>query len=144
MKERYKRHFLKEDSFSILKDKSIVDNIFDYLYNNPYPKDEDFHKFVESKNAEPDEYETYVYAILSCFIAGGKSYKSKIKNEDISDQERKDGLKVEQEHVDEKNDNKIVKYICDKIAMKIQYDHDVENKNYYADGKKFDFFDELK
>lgn len=141
--QRYKKHF-KENSLSALKDEKIVDDIFDFIYNNPYPVDEEFHEFVQSKGAEPDEYETYVYAILSCFIAGGRSYKSDKKYEDISEQEKKDGVKVEMEHVDEKNDNKIVKYIADKIARKVGYDHDVENDTYYADGKKFDFFDELK
>jgi hypothetical protein len=143
MEKRYKQ-FFKENSLSVLKDEKIIDDIFEFIYNNPYPVDADFHKFVESKGAEPDDYETYVYAILSCFIVGGKSYKSKIKYEDISEQEKKDGLKVEMEHVDEKNDNKVVKKICDMIAKKIHYDHDVENENYYKDGKKFNFFDELK
>ena len=143
MVKRYKKYF-KENSLSVLKDEKIVDDIFDYIYNNPYPTDDDFHKFVESKNADPDDYETYVYAILSCFIAGGRAYDKKKAEKDFDEKEVAMGLKVEYEHLDEKNDNKIVKYIVDKLSGRIASDHLTENKVYYSDGKKFDFFDELK
>ena len=59
----YKKLF-KENSLSILKDENIVLDIFKFIHDNPYPTDDEFHKFVESKGHKPDEYETYAYAIL--------------------------------------------------------------------------------
>jgi hypothetical protein len=143
-KKEFKNRILKENSLSKLSRVTIVQDIVDFIYDNPYPLDDQIHKFAESKDMEANDLEVYIYAILSCFIAGGKSYKSNKKYENFSDDEKNMGSTVEYEHVDEKNENRVVQKISEIISKKIAYDHLVENAKYYSTGKKFNFFDELR
>jgi hypothetical protein len=130
----YKSLF-KENSLSVLKDENIVQDIFDFFLKNPYPVDDDFHKFVESKGHEPDEYETYVYAILSCFIVGGNYNKKKADAKTFDSKEVEMGKIVENEHIDADNKNPIIQKITDIIRTRIAYDHLADNPKYYSQAK---------
>jgi hypothetical protein len=131
----YKKLF-KENSLSILKDENIIQEIFDFIYNNPYPTDDDFHAFAESKDIKPDVIETYVYAILSCFIVGGNYNKKKVDNKTFDQKEVNMGKIVENEHVDADNKNIVVKKIVDLIRTRISWDHLADNDKYYTQAKE--------
>lgn len=134
-----KKYLKEENSLSMLKDTKTIDKIIEFIKENPFPVDEQLHKFAGENNIEPDTMESHVYAILSVFLTGGKS---KGKEAD-ADKENKDiGFKIETEHVDTGIDNKVVKHIEDILKTKIANDHLFETKTYYTDG--VNFLNELK
>jgi len=125
----YKRVFTEENALSELTDVKIIDKIFEFIKENPFPKDhEQFHAWAEEQGfKEADILEQYVYAILTVFITGGKS-KGELQN----NAQVKKGIEVEKEHVAiENNDNKVVAYISELLAQKIATDHIIEFENYY-------------
>jgi hypothetical protein len=136
--KRYKP-LLKEETNALSKlDKpELVDKIIEFFKQNPYPLDhEQFHKFAESLGyKEASDLEIYCFAIISCFVTGGNFNKSGKKEEDFSEQEKQWGLEVEQEHVDMKTDNPVVKRIGEYMKNRIRLDHNADNPSYYEQGK---------
>lgn len=130
----YKRLF-RENSLSMLKDENIVQELFEFFLKNPYPVDDDFHSFAKSKGYEPDILETYVYAILSCFIAGGNYNNKKADSKTFDSKEVEMGKIVENEHVDAGNDNPVIKKMADMIGTRIAFDHLADNSKYYSQAK---------
>jgi hypothetical protein len=129
----YKRLF--EETIK-LDDVSLVDKIFEWFKQNPYPQDHDgLHKWAESMSIEPDVIETYIYAIVSCFVSGGNFNKKKADESKFDPEEVKMSLKVEAEHIDKDNNNPVVKRIAYLISKRIGADHDSDNPSYYADGR---------
>jgi len=129
-----KENHLKENSLSKLDKPELIDKIVDFIRENPFPVDEDFHKFAMSNNLEPDNMEEYAYAILSVFLCGGKS---KGKPVSASKENLDIGSKIEQEHVSYDTTDTVVKHIQEIISKKIEFDHLSENDNYYIDGVDF-------
>jgi hypothetical protein len=119
-----------------LNDITMIDKIFAWFMVNPYPQDhEGLHKYAESLGLEPSILETYIYAIVSCFLSGGNFNKSKKKIKDFDPEEIRMGKIVEMEHVDKDNLNPVVKHIAELIAERISLDHISDNPKYYAQGK---------
>ena len=143
--KRYKPLLKEENSLSQLKDVTLVDKLFDFIIKNPFPKDhEQLHKFAESLGIEADQLEIVAYAIISAFLCGGRFYDSGKKIEDLNQEELKNGIIVEQEHVTDKNlDNPVVKRIVELMKQKISADHVTEKDNYYSLGQQVNLFDEL-
>lgn len=128
------RFFKEENSLAMLNDTALIDKIVNFIKENPFPADEQLHKFAEENRIEPDIIESYVYAILSVFLTGGKSKGQEVN----ADQENKDiGFKIEAEHVETGIDNVVVKHIEDILKTKILNDHLAETKTYYKDGVNF-------
>lgn len=130
---------LKENSLSQLKDTVIIDKIIEFIKANPFPLDKDFHAFVEKNGMDPDEFETYAYAILTVFLCGGKS---KGRPSEANEENIKIGRQIEMEHVEYETTDKVVKHIQEILSEKILADHTFETESYYIDG--VNFIDELK
>jgi len=65
----YKSLFKEQEEDVKLEDIKLIDKLLIWFKNNPYPQDHNgLHKFADSIGIEADVLETYVYAILSCFI----------------------------------------------------------------------------
>lgn len=141
MKERYKPYFKEEDSLGNLKDPDLIDKIVEFIRANPFPKDHSqFHTWCEEQGyKEASEVEEYVYAMLTVILCGGKSKGdvSKITKEQLDI-----GMKIESEHVEMDNTNKVVKRIQEVFQEKISADHYTENNKYYTSSINFE--DELK
>ena len=135
----YKTKFVEEEIIK-LDNVELVDKIFAWFKENPYPQDHSgVHKFAESLGLDADIIETYIYAIVSCFVSGGNFNKSGKKLEDFDPEELKMGKeKVEIEHIDKNNKNPVVKRISEIFAERISADHLSDNSLYYSqarDGK---------
>ena len=124
---KYKKLF-KENSIPFLKDPTIIQKLFEFISNNPFPVDDELHKFAQSIGIEPDKLETYVYAILSVILTGGKS---KGKEVGAPDENKNIGDQIELEHVRMGIDNNVVKLIERLLSQKIRNDHLAEDSNYY-------------
>lgn len=98
--------------------KKIQNDIITWFINNPYPKDEDVHKFASESGFNPNEFETHIYSILSSFLSEGKS---KGKDNNYDPKQVVMGIKVEMEHT-----------TIPKIAEKISWDHLEEIPDYYT------------
>lgn len=136
----YKSKFNEADEEKIveLDDVSLVDKIFDWFKENPYPSDNSgLHKFAESLGLGVDVVETYVYAIVSCFVSGGNFNKSGKKMEDFDPEEIKKGMEIESEHIDKDNDNPIIKHIGDIFRKRIALDH-------ISEASPVSYYDKLK
>jgi len=142
--KKYIRKF-QESSINNLTDTSLVDKIYNYFYEHPFPRDHDgVHKFAESIGIEPDVMEEYIYAMLSVFICGGKAYDAQKTEKDFDDKETQMGWTVEAEHFRIDEQNKVIKYISDLFRKRISSDHLTERGDYYSFGKECKIFDELK
>lgn len=131
---------LKENSLSKLKDAKLVDEIVDFIKENPFPEDHSqFHKHFEKLGYESDEAEECAYAMLSVILTGGKSKGKKVE---ASSENINIGKKIELEHVDSEIDNPVVNRIKEVFIEKIYSDHLTETSTYYVDGVNFK--DELK
>ncbi len=142
--ERYTRKF-QEMSLN-LTDTTIVDKIYQYFYEHPFPKDhEGIHVFAESIRIEPSIVEEYIYAMLSVFICGGKAYDAQKTEKDFDEQFIKDGVSVEYEHFKFNTDNEVIKYIATKFSKRVVMDHQTESDplNYYTPYLK-DMEDKIK
>lgn len=124
-KEWIKKHNIKNIDFEestgedMQKASDVIEGkIFDFFRKNPHPKDEKFHKFIESLGKEHSKGEEAVYAIIGDLISGGKS-KGKLNK--VNPEELEMGIKVEFEHTKNK-----------EIAEKIARDHLEEFSNYYS------------
>jgi hypothetical protein len=139
--KRYKQLIRETDSLSELTDTTIPSKIVEFLMKNPFPKDhEQFHKFAEDElKIDSDKLEQYVYAMLTVILTGGKSKGDTTK---ISKDQLDIGLKIEMEHVNLENDNKVIKEIQRLFALKISSDHNSEKNDYYT--STINFEDELK
>ena len=135
--KRYIRKFQEADSLSDLTDTKIVDELIQFIQDNPFPKDhEGLHKWAENKGYEPDKVEQYAYAIVSCFVCGGNYIKKKKDFKDFDKSEIDMGLIVEAEHTYNDSDNKVVKYISEYMQKRIAYDHLSDNPEYYSQAKE--------
>ena len=131
--EQYIRKF-KESSITNLKDTSLVDKIYQYFYEHPFPQDhEGIHKFAESIGIEADIVEEYIYAMLSVFICGGKAYDAQKTEKDFDEKFIKSGVPIEYEHLNYNTENEVINYIAEKFSKRIVMDHLVESSplNYY-------------
>lgn len=124
-KEWIKKHNIKNIDFeestgeNMRKANDVIEGkIFDFFRKNPHPKDEKFHKFIESLGKEHSKGEEAVYAIIGDLISGGKS-KGKLNK--VNPKELEMGIEVEFEHTNNK-----------EIAEKIARDHLAEFPNYYS------------
>ena len=120
-----------------LVDPDLVDKLVQFIRLNPFPLDEDYHKFAEENGIEPDVVEQYAYAMLSVILCGGKSKGMEIL---AGDDNKFIGNFIEQEHVifdDERDSDEVIKKIQDVFICKILSDHLVEDKNYYVNVKDF-------
>lgn len=88
------------------------------LFRQPTVKDTDVHELAERLKISPDVMEGHIYEILRSFIGGGLS-QGKIK--DVDPAELTEGIKVESEHVDDKD-----------LQEKIARDHLTEDPKYYT------------
>lgn len=104
--------------------------VMNFIMKHPYPEDKSFHNFAEQRGKSPHEMEDSAYALLSDFLAQGKSKGKTVKVDPI---EAKMGRKVEMEHTTNPD-----------IADKVQKDHHAEPgmKNYYKGLNKME--DQLK
>lgn len=116
-----KNNMMNNENSSLLEE---VDNrelrmeVINFIKANPNPEDEDFHGLAEKLGMEPSELEDVAYALLTSFIAKGKSNE---KDDIEYDPEQiKKGIEVEMEHTD-----------CMLIAEKIAKDHLAEFPDYY-------------
>jgi len=135
----YKSLFKEQEEDVKLEDVKLIDKLLVWFKNNPYPQDHNgLHKFADSIGIEADVLETYVYAILSCFICGGNFNSSGMSEEDFSSEEIKMGIKVEMEHLDKNNKNPVVQRICSIMAKRIALDHLIESNVYYTELKKME------
>lgn len=133
-REKYKSIFKEESN---LTDTSLIDKIFEWFKNNPYPKDhEQLHTFAESLGLEANVIEEYVYAIVSCFVAGGNFNKKKADASKFDPEEIKMGQIVESEHLDSDNSNPVIQHIVDIMKTRISYDHLADNEKYYSQAKE--------
>jgi hypothetical protein len=131
--KRYKPLLREENSLSQLDKPELVDKLFQYFKENPYPLDhEGFHKFAESLGMEADDLEIYGWAIISCFVTGGNFNKSGKKEEDFDSKEIEIGIDIEKEHTDYTNENPVVKRIANFMQKRIAKDHLSEFSNYYT------------
>lgn len=135
----HKRIFKEENSLSSLTDTSLPEKIKEFILKNPFPKDDDLHKFAEDNKIEPDMLEQYVYAFLTLILVGGAS---KGKDMEISKENMDIGHKIELEHCKYDSDNKVIKAMQYILVHKITMDHSFEDKDYYS--KSINFKDELK
>jgi len=110
--KKYKNLFQEQDNQEIQK------KLYDFLVENPSPKDSEIHAFAESLNIEPDEIEEIIYGMLGSLIGGGFS---KGKEFDYDPKEMEMGMKVEAEHTD----NPL-------LVHKIVLDHLKEHSDYYT------------
>lgn len=136
MIKRYTRKFKEEEnnSLSLLTDVDLVDKIYNYFYNNPFPLDhEGIHKFAESLGQEPEIIEQYIYAMLSTFICGGKAYKENKQEIDFDPKAIEQGMQIETEHLAVDIDNPVIKKIVELFSKRISLDHLTESfpLNYY-------------
>jgi hypothetical protein len=137
--KKYIRKFNEEGEEVKLEDVGLVDKLFAWFKENPYPQDHTgVHKFAESLGLEADVVETYICAIVSCFVSGGNFNKSGKKAEDFDPEEIRVGLEIESEHVDKDNDNPVVKRICELFEKRISLDHLVESEKYYTKLKEME------
>ena len=131
--KKYIRKF-QESSINNLTDTSIVDKIYQYFYEHPFPQDhEGIHIFADSIGIEPNIIEEYIYAMLSVFICGGKAYDAQKTEKDFDAEFIKLGVPVEYEHFNTGTENKVINYIAEKFSKRIVIDHLVESDplNYY-------------
>jgi hypothetical protein len=100
------------------KHKKIHEIIIKWFMDNPYPNDEQVHKFSEELNLDPHEFEKHIYMVLSQILCEGRS-----KNFDgpYDAEQLKMGIKVEMEHTTNK-----------MISEKIAKDHLAEISDYYT------------
>lgn len=96
----------------------IKRSILEWFMKNPYPNDEDVHKFANEMGINAHEFENHIYAILSSFLSEGKS---KGKNNKYDQAQIDMGIKVEMEHT-----------TCPVISEKIAWDHLEEIPDYYT------------
>lgn len=96
----------------------IKRSILEWFMKNPYPKDDDVHKFANEMGIDPHEFENHIYSILSSFLSEGKS---KGKNNNYDQVQISMGVKVEMEHT-----------TCPIISEKIAWDHLAEIPDYYT------------
>jgi len=119
----YKTKFVEEETIK-LDNVELVDKIFAWFKENPYPQDHSgVHKFAESLGLDADVIETYIYAIVSCFVSGGNFNKKKADASKFDSEEIKKGMKIESEHVDKDNTNPVVKRITEIMEKRIVFDH---------------------
>jgi len=134
MIKRYTRKFKEDDnnSLSLLTDVDLVNQIYNYFYNNPFPLDHmGVHKFAESLGQDPEVIEQYIYAMLSTFICGGKAYKENKQELDFDSDAIEQGMQVETEHLAVDVDNPVIKKVVELFAKRISMDHLVESGKYY-------------
>jgi len=96
----------------------LQNEIIKWFLENPYPEDDQVHKFAESKDIDPHKFEKQIYSILSAILSEGRS-KGKDVNPDAN--ELAMGIKVEMEHT-------TLPIVSRKIAM----DHLKEIPDYYT------------
>lgn len=135
--EKYIRKF-KEDETVKLDDSELAGKIIQWFKENPYPSDhQGVHLFAESLGLEADIIETYIYAIVSCFVSGGNFNKSGKKEEDFDPEEIKAGMEIESEHIDKDNNNPVIQHIADFFRKRIAMDH-------IAEATPISYYDKLK
>lgn len=118
--------------FFLKSNNKILQDVFNYFEDNPYPDDTEVHKFAEDNNIEPDKLEEAIYSILSTFISSGLSRKKDITQDNVDSKQLAMGIKVELEHVNPKAP-------CAKIiAKKIALDHLAEMGDYYTKLKRME------
>jgi len=121
--------YIKEEE----KDNSELNiKLANYFKDNPYKSDDDFHKFAEENNIEPDDLEKMAYQIISTFMYGGMANKEGLKEEDVDQKELEMGTEVEYEHLDKKSP------FATMMAKRISLDHLAELKDYYSRLKKME------
>ena len=98
--------------------KDIEVTVIEWFTSNPYPSDDDVHKFAESLNIDHDKLEATIYKILSSFLCEGRSKDFKGK---YDPKEMKMGIKVEMEHTTNST-----------LSEKIAKDHVAEIPDYYT------------
>lgn len=134
---KYIRKFQEEGDVN-LDDPSLLDKLFAWFKENPYLQDHTgLHKFAESLGLDADVLETYVYAIVSCFVSGGNFNKSGKKEEDFDAEEIKAGMEIESEHIDKDNENPVIKRIGDIFRKRIALDH-------ISESYPISYYDKLK
>lgn len=103
------------------EDLSLI--VYNYFKDNPNPKDEDFHKFIEAKSINVHEAENAAYKYATLYIQFMEDGKSNENNATVSinEDQLKKGIEIEKEHTSNKD-----------IATKIAKDHLSEFSNYYT------------
>jgi hypothetical protein len=124
-----------QEQNNVLQDVSIIEKIILWFEKNPYPLDSQLHEFAKSLGLEADVLETYIYAIVSCFISGGNFNAKKADASKFDPEEIKMGLIVEAEHIDKNNTNPVIQKICNFFQHRITFDHLADNDKYYSQAK---------
>ena len=109
----------------VIDEINLQKDIIDFLKNNPNPKDEQLHKWVEEKKYDVHKVEALIYRLATSyviFLNGGRVAEKGITEKNVDPEELRAGVEVEKEH---SNDPIIRK----KIAL----DHIAEfmPKSYY-------------
>jgi len=98
------------------------EDLINYLNENPYPNDEEFHRFCEQQNFDEHQAEGVAYQLASDMA---KFLRQGLKNERQQQAFDKDqleqGTEVEYEHTDDP-----------AIAKRIAQDHLTEHPQYYT------------
>jgi hypothetical protein len=116
----------------------VYEKVFSFLENNPFPDDDDLHKYTDKEKINTHSFEEVVYAIASSFIAGGRAKSKKITEKDVDAKELEMGIKVEHEHLTSEKDSKWGDKLTKIMAKRIALDHLAEMKNYYTELKKME------
>jgi len=96
----------------------LAEKIIKWFQANPYPNDDQVHKFSEKLGVNEHEFERHIYAVLSSVLSEGESKGKEIKHDP---KQLEMGIKVEMEHTT----NPI-------ISRKIALDHLAEIPDYYT------------
>jgi len=114
--KKYLGNIFRED----VGGKSIKDKIVNFFVKNPYPDDDQVHKFAEKEGINPHRLESYIYSLLSDFITGVGKHDH-IPDTKFDANELEMGIEVEKEHTD-----------SETISKSIAKDHLMECPTYYT------------
>lgn len=108
----------------------LKDELIKFFSDNPNPEDALLHDWAEGKGYEPFEVEDEVYKLATLYVkllTQGKAEEKGITKKDVDPKELEKGLKVEKEHIDDKDTD-------EEIAL----DHLAEIPDYYSKLKEME------
>jgi len=98
------------------------EDLINYLNENPYPNDEEFHRYCEENNFDPHQAESVAYDLATDMARFLRQGKKNERQQQAFDQEELDkGEEIEREHTDDS-----------AIARRIAQDHLTEHPRYYT------------
>lgn len=125
----------RQDLTELLKD-PVVQDVYQFLSENPNPPDEAFHAWAESAGYQPDEAESAAYTLatkLVEFLNEGKAEEEELRPSDTDPKNLTIGKQIEKEHTSDEG-----------IRSRIAADHLAEDPEYYTKPEHLDFEEEAK